>query len=150
MNKKKIVGWVVGLAAVGTLVAACGRGHWRSHADLSDAELKEHIGDGVEHVLGKVDATDQQVANVTDILGAALPDVRAMREERKALMQEFQIALRKERIDPAELEALRQKALALVDRASARGVKAVADVAGQLDANQRAELIAKWNSHMGS
>jgi hypothetical protein len=73
-----------------------------------------------------------------------------MREERKALMYEFQIALRKERVDPAELEALRLKALALVDRASARGVKAVADVAGQLDAKQRAELVAKWNSHLGS
>lgn len=150
MKIKKVLGWVLALGSVATIAVACGRGHWRSHSDLSDAELKEHIGDGVEHVLGRVDATDQQVASVTGILSAAIPDARALREERKALMHEFQIALRKERVDPVELEALRQRALALVDRASARGVKAVADVAGQLDATQRSELIAKWNSHMGS
>jgi hypothetical protein len=151
MNKKQRLGWGLGaILVVATAATACGRGHWRSHAELSDAELRERIEDGVEHVLGRVDATDEQVADVTQILATALPDLRAMREERKALVQKLQIALRKQDVNHAELEALRLEAMGLVDRASARGTRALADVAAELDATQRAELIAKWNDHMGS
>jgi hypothetical protein len=144
------MGWALAGFGVVTLAAACGRGHFRSHGDLSDEELREKIEGGVEHVLGRADASDEQVAHVSQVLVSAVPDFRVLREERKALTAELQIELRKEQIDRAALEALRVKALGLADRASARAVTALADAASELDAKQRAELIAQWNRHMGS
>jgi Spy/CpxP family protein refolding chaperone len=149
-KKNRLLGWVLALGSVAAIASACSHGHWRSPSDLSDAELEEKIGDRVEHVLGKVDATDKQVGDVKAILTAAIPDARALRADRKLLMQEFQAALQKPQVDPAELEALRQKALSLFDRASARGMRAVVDVSSQLDAKQRSQLITEWNEHMGS
>lgn len=142
--------WVWGAVFVGgaLTLAACGRAH-RS-GEWSEQQIQQRLGYGIDHVLSDVDASEQQLANVKQALGAAVPDVLALRAERKALADDFQIALRKQRVDPAELEALRQRSLDLVDRASARGMQALAEAANHLNADQRAQLVAEWKQRTGS
>lgn len=153
MTVRKLKKWLLGGAVAGAavvLAAACGRGRWHSHHALTDEQMRKKIERGVEWVLDDVDATDEQVAEVTRVLQGAVPEVTALRDERKALVSEFQVALGKQTVDPAELEALRQKALALVDRASARGTQALAEAANKLTPEQRAELVSKWQRRHGS
>jgi Spy/CpxP family protein refolding chaperone len=117
---------------------------------MTDEQMQKKVARGVEWVLDDVDATDDQIAEVTRVLQSAVPEVSSLRAERKALASEFQVALRKQTVDPAELEALRQKALTLVDKASARGTQALAEAANKLTPEQRAELVSKWQRRMGS
>ncbi len=131
--------------------AGChGSHHSHHHEDLSEEEMQAEIHRGVEFVLDRVDATDAQVDTVTRVLQDAIPDMRAFREERKALTTEMQIALRKQSIDRDELESLRTRALDLADRASARAVTVIADAAEELHPEQRSKLVAFWKRRTGA
>jgi hypothetical protein len=150
MRIKRWLGLGVLLTGAVAAAAACGRGHHFGHGELSEEQMREKIERGAGRVLSHVDATDQQVSQVNQVLSALVPDLVSLRQERKALTQELQIALRKQEVNPAELEALRLKGLALADKASARGVQALADVAAKLEPAQRAKLISEWTRRTGS
>ncbi len=142
-------GLLLGMVPLAT--AGChGHGYHRAHDDMSEEEMQNEVRRGVQFVLDRVDASDAQVQAVTRVLQDAVPDMRAFRQERKALSAEMQIALRKQNVDRDELEQLRVKGLDLADRVSVRGVALLADVADELSPEQRANLVALWKRRAGA
>lgn len=131
------------LAFVPFGLAAC-HGHGPPH---SDEDISERLEDGTEDVMDFVDASDEQTAKVKGIVTAAAKDLKAFREEHKTLRNDFQQALSAPTVDRDQLEGLRVNALDLVDRASARLMAAVADVADVLTVSQRQKLISRWKRH---
>jgi chemotaxis regulatin CheY-phosphate phosphatase CheZ len=122
---------------------------WHGHRDLSVAELQERLADGTDDVMDFVDASDDQTRRVKDVVSAAATDLAALREEHKTLRSEFQQLLAAPDVNRDELEGLRVNALDLADRASARLLTAVADVADILTVAQRRKLIRRWQKHQG-
>lgn len=139
-------GLLFALVPIGALGAySCHRGH--GHHNLSEAQVQERLKDGAEDLVDYVDGTDEQTQKIQAIAGAAATDMMTYREEHKTLRNEFQQALSAPDIDRDQLEGLRVNALDLADRASARLVSAIADIAEVLNVNQRQKLISKWKRY---
>jgi len=133
------------LLALPLAVACRGPGH--GSANMTEAEISEHMQDIAEYGLDYVDADDAQVARVNQLLGGAAPEVVRLRAEHRALAAELRTELSKDTIDHARVEALRQRALALFDRASAKSSETLVAVAEVLTPAQRNELVYKWEKH---
>jgi hypothetical protein len=121
--------------------------HGRWHGQPSDEEITERLEDGTEDVMDFVDGTEEQTTKVKGIVTAAAKDMKGFRAEHKALKGEFQQALSTPTVDRDQLEGLRVNALDLADRASARLVTAIADIADVLTVDQRQKLISRWKRH---
>ncbi|HTV21650.1 MAG TPA: periplasmic heavy metal sensor [Polyangiaceae bacterium] len=128
------------------LALAC-RGPGHGSANMTEAEVAERMQDVAEYGLDDVDADDAQVGRVNQILTGFAPDVMGFRSEQRALAAELRTELSKDTIDHARIEALRQRALALFDRASAKGSEKLVAVAEVLTPAQRNELVYKWEKH---
>lgn len=122
----------------------------RGHHDGSESDLREHAHDMAELILEHVDASAEQEARIEQILDPLVPDLMALRPERKALVAELQEALVAPDVDPVRVEEIRKKALALADRASARAAQALVEAAQVLDAGQRAKLVRHWQRRHGA
>lgn len=122
---------------------ACGRRHHHD-PNITEAELKERVEDHVDDVVDWLDGTDAQKTQITSVVNAAIPDMMAFRDEHRALRDEFQKELSAPTINPTALEGLRGRALKMMDAASARGLRALTDVANVLTAEQRQKAISKW------
>jgi Spy/CpxP family protein refolding chaperone len=112
--------------------------------------MREHAHDVAELVVEHVDASPEQEARLEQLLDPLVPDLLALRPERQALMAELQEVLGAPDVDPVRVEEIRKKALALADRASARGAKALVDAAQVLDQGQRSKLIRHWQRRHGA
>jgi Spy/CpxP family protein refolding chaperone len=128
------------------LAVAC-RGPGHRDANLTEAEIAERMQDVAEFGLDYVDADDAQVDKVNQLLTGVAPDVVRLRGEQRALAAELRAELAKDSIDRARVEALRQRALGLFDRASAKGSETLVAVAEVLTPAQRNELVYKWEKH---
>ena len=118
--------------------------HGPRHGTVTDAEIAERMQDVAEIGLDSVDATDQQVERVNQVLSGLAPDVVKLRAEHRALAAELRAELAKTSIDRARVEALRQRALVLFDRATQRTSEALVATAEVLTPEQRGELTYKW------
>jgi Spy/CpxP family protein refolding chaperone len=133
-----------GVAALGliTLGAAAappglfrhGFGHFRHH----HAHDAEDVRFAVAWVLREVDASEAQVARVSEIATRAVADLEALRDLHRARHDAFTAALVAG--DRAALEALRRESLASLEGASERVVTALADAAEVLTREQRQRL----------
>jgi Spy/CpxP family protein refolding chaperone len=92
-------------------------------------------------VLSRVGASDAQRQQVKGIVAQAHADVASLRDQHLQNRQAFLERLTQPAVDRAGLEQLRQAELALADKASARLVKAVADVGDVLTPDQRTALV---------
>ena len=128
------------------LAIAC-RGPGHRDANLTEAEIAERMQDVAEFGLDYVDADDAQVEKVNQLLTGVAPDVVRLRGEQRALAAELRAELAKDSIDRDRIEALRQRALGLFDRASAKGSETLVAVAEVLTPAQRNELVYKWEKH---
>jgi Spy/CpxP family protein refolding chaperone len=136
------------VAVVPIIAVGC---HGRHHrAGMSEAELREHAQDGAEFVLDHVDASEDQEGRVSQILDQLVPDLVALRPEKEALATELSQVLGADQVDPARVEEIRKKAIALADRASARMAKSLVETAQVLDKEQRAKLIRHWQRRRGA
>ena len=126
------------------LALACRPGHG---ANMTQAEIAERMQDIAEYGLDDVDADDAQVERVNRIIDGFAPDVVAFRAEHRALATELRAELSKNEIDREKVEALRQRALDLFDRASAKSSEKLVAVAEVLTPAQRNELVYKWEKH---
>jgi len=133
------------LLALPLAVACHGPGHHGAH--MTEAEIAERMQDVAEFGLDSVDADDAQVERVDQLIADFAPDVVRFRGEHRALAGELRAELSKDAIDPARIEALRQRALELFDRASAKGSEKLVAVAGVLTPAQRKELAYEWEKH---
>jgi Spy/CpxP family protein refolding chaperone len=105
------------------------------------------LGFGVDWVLRDVDASDEQKAQVTAILEAALQDLRGLHDGTHQRMGALGQALSRESVDRPALEQLRSEHLSLAEDASARLVVALADAAEVLTAEQRRALMESHQRH---
>ncbi|TSE19673.1 Heavy-metal resistance [Tepidimonas alkaliphilus] len=91
----------------------------------------------VEHLTRGLDLQPAQREQVRALAQAASADLRALREEGRALREERHRLLGAPTLDEAALEALRQRELAHHDRLSARMQRFTLDVAKVLTPEQR-------------
>jgi Spy/CpxP family protein refolding chaperone len=123
-------------------VACRGPGH-----RMSEAEVAERMQDVAEWGLDSVDADDAQIERVNQVLQGFAPNVVQFRTEHTALADELRTELAKDSIDRERIEAIRKKALALVDRASQKGSETLIAAAEVLTPAQRSELTYRWEKH---
>lgn len=128
------------------LAAAC-RGPGHGMANLTEAEIAERMADVAEFGLDSVDADDQQIARVNQVLRGFAPDVVRFRTEHRAIAAELRAELGKDTIDRTRIEALRKRAVDLFDRASGRSSATLVAAAEVLTPEQRNELTYKWEKH---
>ncbi len=128
------------------LAVAC-QGPRHGMGNMTEAQVTERMQDVAEFGLDYVDADDQQVARVNQVIKGVAPSVVKLRTEHQALGAELRAELSKDTIDPARVEALRKRALDLFDRASLEGSKALIASAEVLTPEQRKELTYKWEKY---
>ncbi|MCS6809784.1 MAG: Spy/CpxP family protein refolding chaperone [Tepidimonas sp.] len=90
-----------------------------------------------EHLTRGLDLQPAQREQVQTLARAAMADLRALREEGRALREERHRLLAAPNLDEAALEALRQRELAHHDKLSARMQRFMLDVAKVLTPQQR-------------
>lgn len=102
-----------------------------------------HMAHMVDHMLDSVNATDQQRAQVKDIVKAAAADLKAQREASRGLHEQIMQAFAQPTVDANAIEALRQQEMAARDQASKRMTQAMIDVSRVLTPEQRKTLADK-------
>lgn len=145
---------VAGLGALLVAIPAAfagpfGGGGWRggggcSHGGktMTAEQVRERMDTAADRVMGRVDGTDAQRAEVGALLDKLAPDAVALKKEAKAVKAQLKAAIESgEELDPTELERLRKEGLRLADKASKRALDALLDFQDVLTPEQRAELI---------
>lgn len=102
----------------------------------------------LDHVLDRVDATEEQRAEALVLVEGLGERVVNHRAERADVRAQWQDALTAEVIDDKQLEALRQDLVERVDEGSSEVLGLVADLASILSPEQRAELadtVERWH-----
>jgi Spy/CpxP family protein refolding chaperone len=137
------------LVAAGLATASAGwPGHGRHFGHHGPrAWDEEDIRFAVGWLLREADASDEQVARVSEIASAAALDLRALHEAHRARREPFAQAL--VAADRAALERLRGEELAAAEAASRRIVLALADTADVLTPEQRQRLAEAHAQHHG-
>jgi Spy/CpxP family protein refolding chaperone len=116
-------------------------------ANLTEGELAERMEDVAEFGLDYVDASEEQVTRVNQVLRATAPDIVKLRTEQRALAAELRKELAKDTIDRARIEELRTRSIDLFDRATARASESLIASAEVLTPEQRRKLTSKWEKH---
>ena len=114
--------------------------HGFGHGDGDAEQMRDHASRAADHLLGRVDASDEQRAQVDAILDAAVPDFFALKTQGRTLREAFHAAALADDPDREGLEALRQEALGLADEATSKALDTMLDVHGVLDAEQRSRF----------
>lgn len=128
---------VVAVAAVPALAGGLGGFGHRGHRPDPERML-EHA----DHVMDKVDASDEQKATVRGLFEEALPTMQGFRAEAGELREEMKVVFTAETIDRLALEEARLDMMDLADRASRFVLATVADAADVFTPEQRQELQA--------
>ncbi|MGD8862257.1 MAG: Spy/CpxP family protein refolding chaperone [Myxococcales bacterium] len=111
--------------------------HHRKHPRTA-RELRAHLGERADHILGRLDATDAQREEVGAILDRIAPQMHALHMRGRELHEHAAGAL--DGGDRDALERSRQRAVALFDEGSALAVQATQELYAVLDEEQRAEV----------
>jgi len=125
---------------------ACRQGH----AMRDPAVMQERASFMADWVLKRVNATDEQSAQVKATLQATINDLLELRNQHYANRDAMRTALTKPTIDRAELERIRSAEMQLANTASTKLIASIADMADVLDPQQRqaiADMGARWSGH---
>jgi len=123
------------------------RGGEHGHGSMwRGGDPAQRIERGVERMLGRVDATDEQKRKVAEILKGAAKEMQAMRSGAGGMREDVARLLKAEKIDRVAMEKLRADRIASADAASKRMTQAIADAAEVLTPKQRAELAERMES----
>jgi Spy/CpxP family protein refolding chaperone len=126
---------LISLGAAATPPGLFRHGFGHRHHHGHDAE---DVRFAVAWVLREVDASEAQIARVSEIATRTVTDLDALRDLHRARHDAFTAALVAG--DRAALEALRREAVASLEGASERVVTALADAAEVLTPEQRQRL----------
>ena len=141
---------ILGLLAIPAARALAGPGGMGCHRDFGSddpAEVQEHLGKGAEHLMDRVDGTEEQRAAVQALTARYAPELAELHSEKAALAERTRTALGAETVDRAALEEIRKEALEHVSDASTLAVDAAVELSGILTREQRQELLESWD-HM--
>ena len=155
INRRKLGIGVAVVGLVGAMFAGCGhrggRGHswFHSHGDrLESAEkAREHVGEAAEWMLGKVDATEQQTAEVQRILDGSVEPMMELARQHRGHREALIEILSAPEIDRKRLEEIRLEEMQVADAASRRLLETFADAADVLSPKQRRGLAKRASRH---
>lgn len=128
------------LAAAGSAFAAPPPGAAGGHGGHGGHGMMMPEGAGLGRMLGQVNATPEQRAQIEQIMKDARADLDAQREAGRSLRQQAMQVFTQPTVDAAAAEALRQQMLAQHDKASQRSMQAMLEVSRVLTAEQRQQL----------
>ena len=137
-------------AGFGVRALAHGVGHGGWHragflgGPVDPARMEEHLDRMLRHLYVEVDATEAQQLLLAPIVKDAVRDLAPLRTQLRDTRRQAVELLARDRIDRAALEALRASKLQLVEQASARLTRALADVADVLTPEQRRQLAERF------
>jgi periplasmic protein CpxP/Spy len=113
---------------------------WHHHHLESSLELGEHLEDGLDHLLDKVDATDAQHAQADAIARRRAPELYAVISEGREVRKQLKQALLAEQVDLTRVETVRARLDALTKQASDNGLASLTEVAQLLTPAQRKQV----------
>jgi protein CpxP len=97
----------------------------------------------LERMLDSVKATDAQRAQIRQISESARADMKAQREQGRALREQSMKLFTQPTVDANAAEALRQQMMARHDQASKRQVQTMLEISRVLTPEQRAQLAER-------
>jgi Spy/CpxP family protein refolding chaperone len=97
-------------------------------------------GRGVDRMLDGLNATDAQRSQIKQIMAAARTDLKAQREQSRALRERAMQIFAAPNVDAAAAESVRQQMLQQHDLTSRRTMQAMLDASKVLTPEQRAKL----------
>ncbi|MCR9094945.1 MAG: Spy/CpxP family protein refolding chaperone [bacterium] len=150
-TKRSLIAWPLSLVAMTAalllmtnVVTGCG-GHHRERPDID--EIKEHAAEGVEHVMWRLDGTDEQTERIQAIVADAVDELAAAHGPRDDLRTELAALLTADTIDRDAMEALRVKHLDRAERMSQVVTTRLADVLEVLTPEQRQRVEERLAKH---
>jgi Spy/CpxP family protein refolding chaperone len=129
---------LLALIVAGALITTSCRSYHRAHHE--PGEMREHAESMADRLLNRLDATEEQRAQVQTILGPLVADLVDARLEHRAARAAVVAELTGSSIDREALETLRLERIKAFDELSRRIVGSVADIAEVLTREQRQEL----------
>jgi periplasmic protein CpxP/Spy len=138
------------LLALATLAIAgstAGTAAWSAGPGSRGMDMPMMGGAGMSRALEQVGATAEQRSQVEQIQKAAREDLRAGREQGRALHEQMRQLFLQPEVDAAAVESLRQRQLAQHDQASQRTTQAMLDVSKVLSVEQRQQLAELMKQH---
>lgn len=139
---------IIGGALVLPLGEATAGFFGRHHDRHSPEAVREKVGFATEWILSRVDATDEQQAEVAEILDRTVAELAPLHDGSEADRAAFVAALTGPNVNRAALEDLRAEKLVEMTVASEQIVQSLADIAEVLTPEQRQELLAmaeRWH-----
>jgi Spy/CpxP family protein refolding chaperone len=118
--------------------------HAMAPGKLTPEEIASMVERKVNHVLSRVDATDEQKTKVTAIARAAVADLSKLGFTPRESRTKFLDLFRADQIDPAAIETLRAEQSTKWDAATKRVAQAVAEAGQVLTPEQRRDLTERW------
>jgi periplasmic protein CpxP/Spy len=100
-------------------------------------------GRGMDRMLDGIDATDQQRAQIRQIMQSAMGDMRSQREGHRALLDRAMAVYTAPTVDANAAEQVRQQMLAQHDAASKRMTAAMVEASRVLTPEQRTKLAER-------
>jgi protein CpxP len=97
-------------------------------------------GRGIDHMLDGLNATDAQRSQIKQIFQAAATDLKAQREQGRALREKAMQIFAAPNVDAGAAETVRQQMLQQHDQSSRRMLQAMLDASKVLTPEQRAKL----------
>ena len=131
--------------AVGALAvprALAWRRHHHHHAKSAE-ELREHIEDGLDELLDRVDATDAQRAQANAMAARRAPELYAAMEQGRTLRAKLKQSLLAPQVDAAQVERSRAELQALTAKVGDLGLSSMLELAQLLTPEQRKEIADK-------
>jgi Spy/CpxP family protein refolding chaperone len=114
---------------------------------LDPAMLEERLERMLRHAYVEIDATEEQKAKLAPIVKGAAKDLLPLHEKVHEARSRAIALLAGDAVDRAAIERLRAEQVALLDQASRRLAKALADVAEVLTPAQRKGLAERVARH---
>lgn len=106
-------------------------------------------GPGMARLLEQAGASAEQRAQIERIMSAAREDLRAQKEQGRALHEQMRTLFVQPTVDANAVEALRQQMLTQHDQASRRMTQAMLEASAVLTAEQRQQLATAMAERAG-
>jgi Spy/CpxP family protein refolding chaperone len=120
---------------------ARGPGCWghaaHRHAGTAE-ELRERMGQRAQHMLDRLDASDEQRARIDAILDRVAPQLHALHERGRSLKDDASGAM--DGGDRDAMELARKRSVALFDEGSALALSGLQEAYDVLDPEQRTQV----------
>lgn len=138
---------LLAIPAARALAGPGGMGCHRSFGSDNPAEVQENLGRGAEHLMDRVDGTEEQRAAVQGMTAKYAPELAELHAGKADLAERARSVLGAETVDRTALEEIRKEALEHISDASALAVEATVELSNILTLQQRQELLESWD-HM--